>query len=157
MKKNKVIIPILIFFICVGYYFYRSYGVNAIGFSQGNITAKNSNDASIEKQKGKSGKNSDKASNNSKNNLIGVGATSALTMTQVSDNGFSFAIQADSHLDQNTNTDLYKQTLQNIVSEKPSFLVDLGDTFMSEKFAKTQQEVEQRYVEAKSYFTAFSR
>ena len=46
---------------------------------------------------------------------------------------FSFAIQADSHLDENTDAPLYQQTLRNIVSDSPDFLVDLGDTFMTEK------------------------
>ena len=68
--------------------------------------------------------------------------------------GFNFAIQADSHLDENTDLSLYRKTLSNIASEDPEFLVDLGDTFMSEKYAKTPQEVAQRYLEAKSFFAA---
>ena len=81
-----------------------------------------------------------------------VTKTTTVSMVAVPNDGFSFAVQADSHLDENTDIDLYKQTLKNIVNGKPDFLMDLGDTFMSEKFAKTQAEVEQRYVEAKSYF-----
>ena len=46
---------------------------------------------------------------------------------------YSFTIQADSHLDENTDPLLYQQTLQNIASDSPDFLIDLGDTFMSEK------------------------
>lgn len=73
-------------------------------------------------------------------------------LAPVPEDGFSFAIQADSHLDENTSTDLYKETLNNIVSNKDEFVVDLGDTFMTEKFAKEEDQVEERYEEVKSYF-----
>ena len=46
---------------------------------------------------------------------------------------FTFALQADSHLDENTDPQLYLQTLQNIAQDQPDFLIDLGDTFMTEK------------------------
>lgn len=46
---------------------------------------------------------------------------------------FTFAVQADSHLDENTDILLYRQTLQNIATDAPDFLIDLGDTFMTEK------------------------
>ena len=47
---------------------------------------------------------------------------------------FVFAIMADSHFDKNTDTNNYKRTLKNISEEDPDFLIDLGDTFMSDKF-----------------------
>lgn len=75
-----------------------------------------------------------------------------MPQTEVPSGGFSVAIQADSHLDENTDKTLYAQTLAQIRADQPQFVIDLGDTFMAEKFAKTQQEVEARYVEAKSYF-----
>ena len=46
---------------------------------------------------------------------------------------FTFAVQADPHLDDNSSTAVYGQTLQNILSDRPDFLIDLGDTSMSEK------------------------
>ena len=46
---------------------------------------------------------------------------------------FTFAIQADSHLDENTSEPLYRQNLNNIAAGKPDFLIDLGDTFMTDK------------------------
>ncbi|KZL93993.1 metallophosphoesterase family protein [Clostridium magnum] len=154
MRKNKFIILIFtICLMCTGYIIYRSYGVKAMNFSKGKFLTQNSNVNSAENQKKIQGQKSGKAGKKDNiGNTLGIGATPALTMTSVPENGFSFAIQADSHLDENTDINLYKQTLQNIVSKKPSFLIDLGDTFMSEKFAKTQHEVEQRYIEAKSYF-----
>jgi len=47
---------------------------------------------------------------------------------------FVFDIQADSHLDGNTDPKVYQNTLQNVVADQPDFLVDLGDTFMVDKY-----------------------
>jgi hypothetical protein len=46
---------------------------------------------------------------------------------------FTFAIEADPHLDSNSDTAAYSLTLHNILSKNPDFLLDLGDTFFSEK------------------------
>ena len=46
---------------------------------------------------------------------------------------FVFTVQADSHLDENTDIYLYRQTLKNMLGDSPDFLVDLGDTFFLEK------------------------
>jgi len=46
---------------------------------------------------------------------------------------FTFTIQADSHLDENSDLDVYRRTLQNVLADAPDFHVDLGDTFMTEK------------------------
>jgi hypothetical protein len=46
---------------------------------------------------------------------------------------FVFDIEADPHLDENSSPDLYRRTLENILADGPDFLVDLGDTFFSEK------------------------
>jgi hypothetical protein len=93
----------------------------------------------------------DSVSKENASGKIGEGASPSSSLA-VPEGGFSFVVQADSHLDENTNTSLYRQTIMNITDGKPSFLMDLGDTFMSEKFAKTLQEVEGRYIQAKSYF-----
>ena len=47
--------------------------------------------------------------------------------------GFTFTIQADSHLDENSDLDQYRKTLGNVFADTPDFHVDLGDTFMCEK------------------------
>ncbi len=54
---------------------------------------------------------------------------------------FTFAIEADPHLDTNSNPKSYALTLQNILTAKPDFLIDLGDIFMSEKQAVINQTV----------------
>jgi hypothetical protein len=46
---------------------------------------------------------------------------------------FTFTVQADSHLDENSNLDVYRQTLANVLAAAPDFHIDLGDTFMCEK------------------------
>ena len=66
---------------------------------------------------------------------------------------FSFAIEADPHLDTNTIPAAYTLTLQNILSKKPDFLIDLGDIFMSEKLPqKNQTEITKRHVLYRSFF-----
>lgn len=52
--------------------------------------------------------------------------------------GFTFDIEADPHY-HDFNPDLYTTTLNNILADKPDFLIDLGDTFMTEKFKITTQ------------------
>ena len=69
------------------------------------------------------------------------------------DQSFTFAIEADPHLDYNTNPELYKRTLQNIQQSNPDFLLDLGDTFMSEKLkTPAQDSVTIRHLLLRSYF-----
>ena len=46
---------------------------------------------------------------------------------------FTFCIQADSHLDENSDLALYQRALRNVLADAPDFHVDLGDTFMCEK------------------------
>ncbi|MEI8205592.1 MAG: metallophosphoesterase [Kiritimatiellales bacterium] len=46
---------------------------------------------------------------------------------------FCFAVQADSHLDDNSDSAAYSATLQNIAQSQPDFLIDLGDSSMVEK------------------------
>ena len=46
---------------------------------------------------------------------------------------FTFSVQADSHLDEQSVPELYKTTLANELDDMPDFIVDLGDTFMSDK------------------------
>jgi hypothetical protein len=46
---------------------------------------------------------------------------------------FTFAMQADSHLDQGVDPAAYERTLLNVRESKADFFVDLGDTFMVDK------------------------
>lgn len=62
---------------------------------------------------------------------------------------FRFAVQADSHLDGSCSSLLYSASLANIAAGSPDFLVDLGDTFMTEKHpdreSAARQYTAQRY------------
>ena len=68
-------------------------------------------------------------------------------------NTFVFAIEADPHLDEATNPDLFKRTLANIAGSNADFLIDLGDTFMSDKLPViNQQEITSRHLLLRSFF-----
>ena len=68
-------------------------------------------------------------------------------------NAFTFAIEADPHLDTNSIPAAYTLTLQNILAQKPDFLLDLGDSFMSEKLAVISQDaITQRHLLYRPYF-----
>jgi hypothetical protein len=66
---------------------------------------------------------------------------------------FTFAIEADPHLDSNSLPEAYSLTLQNILSKKPDFMFDLGDNFMSEKEpVKNQETITARHVLYRPYY-----
>ncbi len=54
---------------------------------------------------------------------------------------FVFAIEADPHLDTNSNPAAYSLTLQNILNSGSDFMLDLGDNFMSEKQPGVNQSI----------------
>jgi len=62
-----------------------------------------------------------------------AGAEHSFHTARPAGKSFTFAIEADPHLDTNSNPSSYTLTLQNILSAKPDFMIDLGDIFMSEK------------------------
>ena len=65
---------------------------------------------------------------------------------------FTFDLQADPHMDGHSDTNVYKTTLQDETNDKPDFLIDLGDDFMTEKFATTVDEVNRRYIELRAFY-----
>jgi hypothetical protein len=68
---------------------------------------------------------------------------------------FSFAVEADPHLDTNSIPAAYSLTLQNILAHQPDFLIDLGDIFMSEKLpVKNQKNITNRHLVYRPYFGA---
>ncbi|MDY3552221.1 metallophosphoesterase family protein [Gemmata sp. JC717] len=64
---------------------------------------------------------------------------------------FVFTVQSDSHLDQTTRPAVYTRTLANALADKPDFHIDLGDTFMTDKYEKFQDALPQ-YVAQRYYF-----
>jgi len=65
--------------------------------------------------------------------------------------GFTFTIQADSHLDHNTNPEIYKQTLINAGLEHPDFHMALGDTFMNDKYRRNFKDSHKQYLAQRYY------
>ena len=75
---------------------------------------------------------------------------------------FTFTVQADSHLDENSDLNFYLKTLGNVAADSPDFHIDLGDTFMCEKhsapltaallMAPDQATVNSRYLYERSNF-----
>jgi hypothetical protein len=75
------------------------------------------------------------------------------SQTNIGAGSFSFAVEADPHMDEQSDAGVYKQTLQNIVSAKPDFLIDLGDIFMVDKLQnKSEANIRQRYTLMKGYY-----
>lgn len=69
---------------------------------------------------------------------------------------FTFVIQADSHLDSNTNSQVYLQTLANERADLPDFVIDLGDTFMTEKY-KPYTTAEPQYLAQRYYMSQIAQ
>jgi hypothetical protein len=86
----------------------------------------------------------------------GINGTEHSFITQrAPGSSFVFAIQADSHLntDMHCNPDLYKLTMQNIAASQPDFLIDLGDTFRTDKLNDINPEtIKQTYLDQRQYF-----
>ena len=66
---------------------------------------------------------------------------------------FTFVLQADPHLDDGTDPEVYKRSLRDELVSSADFPIDLGDTFMSDKLEPlTRSEVINRHLLARSYY-----
>ena len=65
---------------------------------------------------------------------------------------FVFTIQADSHLDENTDPAIYAQALANMRADQPDFMVDLGDTFMVDKYGNSTYKDSAKHYLAQRYY-----
>lgn len=64
-----------------------------------------------------------------------------------------FAIQADPHMDNNSSSEVYTKTLQQVAQLKPDFLIDLGDIFMPDKLQnKSDANIRERYQLMKDFY-----
>ena len=64
----------------------------------------------------------------------------------------SFTLTADSHLDENCDTLVYQKTLLNAVTDSADFHIDLGDTFMTDKFRNNYKDASSQYLAQRYYF-----
>ncbi len=65
---------------------------------------------------------------------------------------FCFTVQADSHLDEPTDRNVYLETLKKALAAKPDFHIDLGDTFMTDKYGANYRDAEDQYYAQRYYF-----
>lgn len=66
---------------------------------------------------------------------------------------FSFVIEADPHLDTNTTAVAYRLTLQHMLTQKPDFMIDLGDNFMADKLPVINQTtITERHVLFRDFY-----
>jgi hypothetical protein len=65
---------------------------------------------------------------------------------------FVFTMQADSHLDQGTKPEVYERSLAQALKSRTDFHIDLGDTFMTDKYPKHQEALPQYF--AQRYYLA---
>ena len=66
---------------------------------------------------------------------------------------FTFAVHADPHLDEQSDTEVYNRCLSNTLADNPDFLIDLGDNFMSDKLVEQNvQEVVNRHLLLRSFY-----
>jgi len=100
------------------------------------------------------------------NGVFGVGSESSFHTARPYGSTFTFTVQADSHLDENSSLDQYRNTLSNVLLDKADFHIDLGDTFMTEKYtqpltatvamATDQATVNSRYIYERNNFGRFA-
>lgn len=118
-----------------------TYGKNEVG-----------SDSGKQKTGKKAGQDGQQTSQQGSAVLEGSGANPETSLLAVPSGGFSFAIDADPHFDENTNNDLLKSTFLNTKAANPGFLIDLGDTSMAEKYAKEPGGISSRFETVKSFF-----
>jgi hypothetical protein len=61
-------------------------------------------------------------------------------------------VQADPHLDSKVEPKLLERSLLNCLSDSPDFLIDLGDTFMTDKYHGARELAAKHYVAQRYYF-----
>jgi predicted phosphodiesterase len=64
---------------------------------------------------------------------------------------FSFVIQADPHLDEQSDTGIYSLCLKNQLADNPDFMIDLGDILMSDKLRNAAKQVPRDTVTFRSH------
>nr|WP_299419810.1 T9SS type A sorting domain-containing protein [uncultured Emticicia sp.] len=82
-----------------------------------------------------------------------MGLEHTFQMPRPGGNTFSFAVEADPHLDENSVPESLTLTMKNMLAKKVDFMVDLGDNFMNDKLTvKSQEEITKRTALFRPYF-----
>ena len=86
--------------------------------------------------------------------LVKTGASFTTAASLAKSVNPTFAIQADPHMDENSDENVYKGTLRQVVAASPAFLMDLGDIFMVDKLSnKSEANIRARYELMKGYYS----
>ncbi len=81
------------------------------------------------------------------------GLESSFQTQRPAGSAFTFVVQADPHLDEVSDPEVYTRSLRDELASSADFLIDLGDTFMSDKLeSQTADEVLWRHLLARSYY-----
>lgn len=84
-----------------------------------------------------------------------MGLEHTFQMPRPAGNTFSFAVEADPHLDENSVPESLTLTMKNMLAKKVDFMIDLGDNFMNDKLSvKNQEEITKRTTLFRPYFGA---
>jgi predicted phosphodiesterase len=70
---------------------------------------------------------------------------------------FTFTITSDSHLDENTDVKSYAATLLNAAGDSADFHLDLGDTFMTDKYREDYRKAFDQYLAQRYYLGLIGR
>ncbi len=79
-------------------------------------------------------------------------ATETFSTQRSAGSTFTFTVQSDSHLDTNSSLPVYLQTLENEYADDPDFMIDLGDTFMTDKY-KPYTDAQPQYLAQRYYLS----
>ena len=69
---------------------------------------------------------------------------------------YTFLVEADPHLDENSDGNIYESILSGMLKQEADFIIDLGDSSMVEKLASNQEEIEDRNILLRSYWDNIS-
>ena len=73
--------------------------------------------------------------------------------TSATGSKFVFGVQADPHMDENSDPNVYTKTLEQVVAANPAFFMDLGDIFMVDKLqVKSEANIRARFQLMKDYY-----
>ena len=74
-------------------------------------------------------------------------------VTKAQQSNSVFAVQADPHMDENSDANVYISTLNQVALASPAFLMDLGDIFMVDKLQnKSEANIRARFELMKGYY-----
>lgn len=78
-------------------------------------------------------------------------------LNKVSTSPYCFTIIADPHLDNNTDTVALKQIMLSVARQKAAFTIDMGDTFMVEKYGKENYQASEAQFQAVRYYYSLAQ